>query len=720
MKKENVAVPKIDEKLGMHFCCKNNSFYCAFWAPSAINLTCNVYTDAHAKKSAWQFELVPCQQDGVWRYEGILPDELVKNAKACAKQNPFCKNFACAYDLFYDFTLVCKNKDGTKTCKTVFDPYGFSFAPHLSDAKQVRAAFIDFDNERAQSNVLCAQNAKSGAQKSANNKQTQKFLRQDVIIYEISVRDFTISQDASTISVGGTFDAFAEKLDYLVDLGVTHVQLLPVLNFINIDETNIAYQDEKKLCNANYNWGYDPYNYFALSGFFGCNAHDPYERIRALRALVDCAHAKGLRVILDVVYNHQGSAHFLEQIESGYFFRTQKDASFTNNSGCGNDLATERAFVQKLIVDSVAHLVKVYQIDGLRFDLMGLIDVETIQKAYARANAERDVLFIGEGWKMYNGKKGTRGMDQNFMCETENVAVFNDELRDLVKAGGFTEQKKAFITGGDVDTKALFYNLTGRPFERYRVINPCNNVQYLACHDGLTLHDNIALNCGFAKVDGVANFGVAQIDNLANFDATLQEHQLKELYRRIKLGNFLVLTAQGIAFLHGGQEYGRTKPSFNLANEAIGQFVKNSYRSADCTNAFLWTRTNVQKDLYAYTKSLINFRRKTRMFRLGSLDAVQNQVFYCPLQCSCGVLVYRIYIEDNGAIDKADGICNWYVMINAMQKSVRLNMALCNAQIFADMTGANLLPVNNSCDVKINAQDVEIAPLSACIIRAQN
>ena len=389
---------------------------------------------------------------------------------------------------------------------------------------------------------------------------------------------------------------------------------MPVLNFYNNDETLTDFSTNFPY--SNYNWGYDPHNYFTPEGWFSENPNDPYSRIRDLRELIQEAHKKNLRVILDVVYNHMASTEFLEQIVPGYYFRRNEDGSFTSASGCGNDTATENKAMRKLIIDSLIHWVKNYDVDGFRFDLMGLIDTKTIFDAIkACRRYKKDILFIGEGWKMYNGTSG-QGMDQNMMNQTTDISVFNDEFRDLIKAGGMNEERKSFITDAkaenSISVEQLFYNVTGRPQQNYTVSTPLNNVQYIEAHDGLTLRDNIVFNCDI---------------NIA------EETQKDELYKRIKLGNFLVLTSQGIPFIHAGQEFARTKPAiYNstesysaelYSGETTGEFVRNSYNSPDSVNAIKWIFTKEQHELLEYTKSLIEFRNKSKIFSSGHLKKLK-------------------------------------------------------------------------------------------------
>jgi pullulanase/glycogen debranching enzyme len=258
--------------------------------------------------------------------------------------------------------------------------------------------------------------------------------------------------------------------------------------------------------------------------------------------------------------------------------------------------------VRRLIIDSTRHWVENYHVDGFRFDLMGLTDSVTMEAAYAAcAEVNADVLFEGEGWDMYNGSTGV-GTDQSYMRSTDNIAVFNDEIRDLLKAGGFHEDDKGFLTGlRNSDTEAIFLNLIGQPQSNYRADDPGDSLAYIAAHDGLTLHDNIALNMGLSDDD---------------------PDQRQSLIDRMKIGNFLILTSQSIPFIHAGQERARSKPKLNATAEFMGDFVRNSYDSSDNINEFPWTIDEPAQELVEFTRGLIWLRRNTPALRIGDMDDI--------------------------------------------------------------------------------------------------
>ena len=646
MEKRTLPEPGLKTKLGLYLDTAKNTLEAAIWAPLAEQVLLLIFdTPDTEKQPLFKIELKKSRKTGVWH----------------------CKLFkdASAIDGKYYCFAVTNRGCPEKYC---LDPYSFSMAEYRNDHKFCAGAIVDL--------------AKDG---KIGNAKLSALQKENALIYEVSVRDFTIDKSAATKNRGGSFKAFTEKLDYIKELGATHIQLMPVLNFYNNDETKTAFSDN--FPNSNYNWGYDPHNYFSPEGWFSEKPGNPYSRIRDLRELVQAAHAKGLRVILDVVYNHMASTEFLDDIVPGYYFRLNGDGTFTSASGCGNDCATEKPAMHKLIIDSLVHWVKNYGVDGFRFDLMGLIDTDTIMEGLAACRRYRkNLLFIGEGWKMYNGASG-RGMDQNMMRENTEISVFNDEYRDLLKGGGMNEARLGFITGADfTNAEQLFFNITGRPQQNYSVITPLSNVQYLEAHDGLTLRDNIAFNCALDPKD---------------------KTQAEELFKRIKLGNFILLTSQGIPFMHAGQECARTKPALFDSNENTGSFVRNSYNSPDSVNAFKWNFDKNQQELLDYTKSLIKFRKKTGIFSLSTLEKIENSISFCREVSDCHVLVYSIRDKDK----------NWFVAINADTQSRKIALAIKRPQVYADTNGASLHKIEKSAGISFGKGFVELAPLSAFIFK---
>lgn len=408
----------------------------------------------------------------------------------------------------------------------------------------------------------------------------------DAVLYEASIRDFTIGSSSKSIQKG-LYRGFVEDLpnegvQHMVDLGITHVQLMPVYDFEGTDEI-------KK--NELYNWGYNPSQYNVPEGWFSAKPDDPYERINELREVVDTLHGKGLRVNMDVVYNHvfnMGTFPF-EKLVPGYFFRFDDKGIRTEVSGCGNDIASERPMMQKFILNSIKWWMNTYHIDGFRFDLMGLLDIETMNKVDSLVRSIDPAAFVyGEGWNMANTlppEKRAHMGNQQFM---PFIAHFNDAFREAIKGGTFSSTL-GFAMGGKVSNADLFYLFTGSAVDQYRFFNPNQSINYIECHDNHTFYDR-------AKVLN-PNFTDAEIKDYA------------------RLGLSFILLSQGVPFIHAGQEFLRTK-----------QGVENSYKSPDAINQVNWSLREKHLDLVQTVKDLIEIRKTYKVFRLRQVADIKQSI----------------------------------------------------------------------------------------------
>ena len=663
-------IPDDKIKLGIQFT-ENGTVIFRIWSPAAISVKIRFYKDWKSTKPDMT---QPCEYDsksGVWIYE-----------HQCGSQ---------IEGWFYEY--IVDTGDGEKVC---LDPYAVSMAAFCNDGTPGRAAVVNINSEKTMPDRFCASCVESCAAEANHAQNTANrgvCTGTDAIVYEVSVRDATINPD----STGGTYTALEKKLDYFAELGVTHIQLMPVLKFYNTDETNKRYEADGTTKNNNYNWGYDPQNWFTPEGWFSEKPEDPYKRIKELRSLVSAVHHKGLRVILDVVYNHISRTSLLDDIVPGYYFRLDKDGNYLNGSCCGNDTASEHAMMRRLIIDSATYLVKEYGVDGFRFDIMGLIDSETMLLCYDECKKIKDdILFIGEGWKLYTGTAGTVGMDQNYMTKTDDIAVFNDEFRDLCKGGGFNERMPAFLNDGNLESKQieqLFFNCTGRPQSNYTADNPADSVLYIACHDGLTLHDSIVLNTGA--------------------DESTEEGR-QEVLRRIKLSNALLLTSQGIAFIHAGQELGRTKALPEKKEgvpETEGWFVKNSYQSSDSINRIHWQPENDAEKTYSrlipYTQGLIALRRAFPVFRMKTQADIEHAARFIPTPEHPQVLFYSL----------DDGDFVWYLAFNASKSDVTLTLPRKKAELADVFVEADVASSNPLYQEDVSTGALFVSALSAKVVR---
>jgi pullulanase len=647
-------VPSTNYELGAIY--SNGGVEFRVWTPFANSVSARLFTrplsqigkDAPAD---YLVDLTKNEETGVWigTFDTVDPD-----------------------GLFYDYLI-----DNGKGPVPALDPYARSMDAYVNEGGPGRGAIVNMD--RAQP-----------SRGWEGLEDVTLIQREDAIIYEASVRDFTISPDSGVTGKKGTFLAMIQKLDYIADLGVTHLQLLPVYNFYYTNEMNQSYEGHGRTSDSNYNWGYDPHNHFTPEGWYSSNPLDPYSRMNDFKTLIKEAHRRGLGIIMDVVYNHMGSTQLLETVVPNYYFRKNPNGTFTSNSGVGNDFASSRAMARKLIVDNLVHWAEEYNVDGFRFDLMGLIDAETVLAGYEAVSAlpgKEDILFQGEGWQMYRWTKEQEMMDQNYMTKTDSVAVFNDEIRNLLKAGGFNEEGKGFLTNKATSKEQIFQNLMGNPQKVYTADDPGDSMLYVAAHDGLTLHDTLAHN--------------------AEIDHTTPEGKI-EIAARAKLANMLMLTGQGISFLHAGQERGRTKPNVNnVKNETIGQFVRNSYDSADNINQIVWTLEAPFQNLLDYTKGLIALRKSSPAFRIGDAATIANAATYLK-QDDPFSFAYKLDYQGE----------TFFIMLNAAEVPSTLDMGrdVSDYRVIADQNTVNLEGIASPEGVSVSGNSITLEGLTAAIL----
>lgn len=393
------------------------------------------------------------------------------------------------------------------------------------------------------------------------------------VIYELSVRDFSMDENAD-FKNRGKFAAFCENkaanshgdrvgLPYIKSLGVTHIQIMPVFDF--------------DMDGSEYNWGYNPRFYNAPSAYY-----TQKDGIKELRGLVAAAHNKGLGVVADVVYNHVFDVDRspFQLLFPDYFFRTDDDGKFSNGSGCGNEFASERVMARKFIVDSLVFLATEYHLDGFRFDLMGLLDIETLREAERRLRAINPaILLYGEGWTggvspLEEERRAVLGNAR----ELSGFAFFNDRFRDAVKGSVFNEKDCGYVNGAadDWHFEPIQTALSGVFPEDFWTNDPRQTVNYVECHDNLTLFDKLDIsldNADFAHIECV---------KLAD-----------------KTAAALILLPRGIAFIQAGQEFLRSKNGEN-----------NTYDLPDSVNSLKWDKIAENRDIAEYYRGLIAFRRR--------------------------------------------------------------------------------------------------------------
>ncbi len=625
-----------------------------------------------------------------------------------------------------DFTGYYYQYQIERQGKTVLalDPYAKSLAAWNSDDAKIddahkvaKAAFVD--------------PAKLGPQDLTYGKIRNFKSREDAVIYEAHVRDFTsdpaIAKDLT--KPFGTFEAFIEKLDYLKNLGVTHIQLLPVLSYYFVNELkNHERLSDYASSNSNYNWGYDPQNYFSLTGMYSSDPKNPEKRIAEFKNLINEIHKRGMGAILDVVYNHTAKVDIFEDLEPNYYHFMDADGTPRTSFG-GGRLGTTHHMTKRLLVDSIKYLVDTYKVDGFRFDMMGDHDAASIEEAYKAARAlNPNLIMLGEGWRTYAGDENmpTKAADQDWMKHTDTVAVFSDDIRNNLKSGYPNEGQPAFITGGKRDINTIFKNLIAQP-TNFEADSPGDVIQYIAAHDNLTLFDIIAQSI---KKDP------SKAENYA------------EIHRRLRLGNLMVLTAQGTPFIHSGQEYGRTKqfrdPAYktpvaedkvpnksHLLRDKDGNpfdypyFIHDSYDSSDAINKFDWTKATDGKAYPEnvksrnYMKGLIALRQSTDAFRLKSLQDIKDRVHLITVPGQNGVEKEDVVIGYQITAPNGD---IYAVFVNADEKAREFNLGtafahLRNAEVLADENQAGPVGIANPQGLEWTEKGLKLNALTATVLR---
>ncbi len=433
----------------------------------------------------------------------------------------------------------------------------------------------------------------------------------DAVIYEAHIRDLSIASDSGITNKGkflGVIESGTKNnqgqptgLDYIKSLGVSHVQFLPMYDYQTIDES----QPET----PQYNWGYDPKNYNVPEGSYSTDATDPTKRVVEMKQMVKGLHDNGLRVIMDVVYNHvyEANSHAFNQTVPGYYFRYEENGSYANGTGVGNDVASERKMAQKYIVDSIKYWAQNYQLDGFRFDLMGILDVETINLVRNELNQiDPSIIVLGEGWNMGTPLDESKKAIQKNANVMPGIAHFNDSIRDSVKGSVFEGTEPGMINGQAEMEELVAQNMLGaNGLEGY--ISPNQVIQYVEAHDNLTLYDKLSLT--------------NPLDT--------KEQRIK----RHSLGTGIILTSQGVPFIHAGQEFLRTKGG-----------DENSYKSPDSVNQFNWNQPAEYQHSVDFFKGLLSFRKDEELLRLADYKSIEEKAKI--LKSKEGVIIYSLVDGD--------------------------------------------------------------------------
>ena len=551
------------------------------WAPTATAARLNVYKSDMGGSVISSINMNK-GENGVWQ---ITVPENLKNS-------------------YYTFQVNISNA----WSEEVVDPYA-----KACGTNGLRAQVIDLN----ETNPVGWEKDKS-PNFSSTNKQT------DAVIYELHVRDASIHA-SSGIKNKGKFLGLAEVgtknsagqatgLSHIKELGVTHVHLLPFYDYNSVDETKAAVQ---------YNWGYDPVNYNIPEGSYSTNPSDGKVRIKELKELIKTMHSNGLRIIMDVVYNHTAltkNSNF-NILVPDYYYRKRADGSFSDASSCGNETASDHAMFQKFMIESVVYWVKEYHIDGFRFDLMGIHDIETMNLISDTLHKIKpSIVLYGEGWTSSSSPlpDDKRALKKN-AAKLNGIAVFSDDMRDGIKGSVFNINDRGFATGQIENSESVKFGIVAagtHPQINYSKVNyskepytagPAGLINYADCHDNNILWDKIELSFKEASV--------------------AQRTKMHELAYAI------VLTAQGASFLHAGTEFLRTKNG-----------VENSFDKGDVVNGINWDLKTKNNASYQFIKNLVQIRRAHPAFRMQTAQQIAAHLNFENNQ-PVGIIAYTI----NGA-----------------------------------------------------------------------
>ena len=539
----------------------------AVWAPDAEAAQLRLYHSADEDEAAFKTVNMKLGKGGLWK--AVVKDD-VKGA-------------------LYSFQV---KKDGAWLEETA------GIAAKAVGVNGMRGAVVDWDETDPE---------------GWDEDRSPEIRPSDIIVYEMHHRDFSI-HPSSGISNKGKYlalteegtknpDGLATGIDHLKELGVTYVQLLPSTDFATIDETRL--EDNQ------YNWGYEPLNYNAVEGSFSTDPYNPTTRIREFKQMVQALHKAGFRVILDVVYNHTTNAANtgFERTMPGYFYRMREDGTFFNGSGCGNETASEQEMFRKYMIESLEWWMKEYHIDGFRFDLMAIHDIDTMNEISERLHAiDPAVVIYGEGWAAESPAYPAEQIAlkaNTYMLD--KVGAFSDNIRDAVR-GPLGCENAGFMDGVAGNKENVEFGIVGG-IEHPQVTveawteNPLQHVSYVSCHDDHCLRDRLEEAAKATE---------------------------KQRLRMVKLAQTAVYTSQGIPFIFNGEELYRHK-----------QGVKNSYNQPDAINAIDWTYKTRYSDLVKYYSELAAIRHAHPGFCLGDPDLVREKLQFIDVDDPC-IVAFRI------------------------------------------------------------------------------
>lgn len=507
----------------------------------------------------------------------------------------------------------------------------------------------------------------------------------DQIIYELHMRDFSISP-TSGMKHQGKYLALTEPraIAYLKSLGINAIHFQPLFDYASVDET--------QLHRPQFNWGYDPKNYNVPEGSYSTDPYKPEVRIREFKTMVQALHKAGIRVIFDAVYNHtfdiEGSN--FQRTYPDYYYRKTADGRYSDGSGCGNETASERPLMREFMIESVKYWINEFHIDGFRFDLMGIHDIETMNQIRAAVDAIDPTIYIyGEGWSA-----GSCAYPQEKLAmkastyQLNGIGAFSDYMRDALRGPFSDDTKGAFLAGIKGEEESLKFGIVGgiahKQVDMTRVNydkkpwtnEPTQQISYVSCHDDMCLVDRLK-----ASVPGLKDMTRSQADRQA------------ELIRLDLLAQTAVFTSQGVPFMLAGEEMLRDKKG-----------VHNSFASPDSINEFNWDNLKQYPQVFEYYSNLIKLRRNHPAFRLGTAEAVREHLeFIATDDC---LVAFRL--------KNLEGIDSWkdiIVVLNANKEAKTIaipegeyTVACCNGVINEQGIGLSF----NATEATVNAQSALI------------
>lgn len=562
------------------------------WAPTAQKVWLNLYENGDDSTRLNERAAFYPGKNGTWTVK--IPGDL--------------------HGMYYTFSVLVDGGE-RETC----DPYARAVGINGKRAMVIDLSSTDpagWENDRGPSVLPC-----------------------EAVIYEAHIRDLTVDV-SSGVKFRGKYLGLAESgtkngagsgtcLDYIADLGVTHIHLLPIFDFASVDET----------AENDYNWGYDPSNYFVPEGSYSTDPYNGEVRIREAKRMIQSFHRRGIGVILDVVFNHvfDADTFCFSQIVPSFFSRTDENGTLSNGSFCGNDTASERIMVRNYIVSNVLYWMVEYHIDGFRFDLAGLLDTDTINAIVERVRAVNpNVLLYGEGWDMPTKptKSGVTLATQMNSWRTPGFAFFNDTIRNLLRGRNSVSEERGLANGAQIPGDALKSCLMGLP---YWAGSPTQVVNYVSCHDDMTLYDKLSV------ADPSASSA--------------------ELIRSCRFAAAVVFAAAGIPFFPAGEEFLRRKLNPD------GTINADSYNAGDCVNAIQWKCLEDRecRNTRDYYKGLIAFRKAHPALRLSTVSEVRKRFRFQDVQGGGGVV---LFIDGSDIPEESD----LYLIFNPDRESMAVRL----------------------------------------------